>query len=189
MKMARFTISVDRFHPSILAGKYLFPFLGFLAFTAVLGCGPAENGATPTPSADRSSGEARSPRTERGPSPAPSDTGGGWRADGVAPVPHVSDTEARLESLREEIEGGANPDTAEILYSALSDPDPKVRGEVSEWLRLIVEQDEASREKIERLQTREPNRDVWRRTADLLTPRGEPVEELPPPEAEEDESG
>jgi hypothetical protein len=101
----------------------------------------------------------------------------GRRAGTTGSDSNASHPEARLEGLRDQIDGGADPATVEILYASLSDPEPKVREAAAEWLRLLVEQDTEAREKVEALQSREPSREVWHRTAALLVPREEPVEE------------
>lgn len=101
----------------------------------------------------------------------------GRRADTSGPDAAPSIPGSRLDTLREQIDGGANPESVEILYAALSDPEPEVREAVSEWLRLFVEQDSEARERVKLLRSREPSREVWFRTEAILTPHEEPAEE------------
>lgn len=164
------------------------PFVGFVAMVfALWGCGPEVS----TPSAkavERPSTEAR-PHEKLDGSAAAAFFRGKTPAD-VAAGPKAPPTPAsRLKELGEQLQGGANPATVEILYEALNDPDPVVRHEVENWLRLLVEQDEEARKKLETLQGREYNRDTWQRAGDLLAPREVPVEITPPTEETSEENG
>lgn len=154
--------------------RQLLPFIGFLAVVSVLG-GCGENLSAPNRiTADRPSGEAVGRESTN--VPAASEVFRGTTSNAAQSKQMVSYKEARLEELREQIEGGANPATAEILYAALSDREPEVRDDAAKWLHLLVEQDEEAREKVEQLQSKEYSRDVWQRADDLLAPSEEPME-------------
>lgn len=171
-------VLLERFFPGLL-------FVTSLTFASLLGgCGPEMSNPSAM-TADRSA-KAVGPREEesRG-SPTASEIFRGRKAgaNGSAGIP--TGPESRLEALREQIDGGADPATVEILYASLSDPEPKVREAVAEWLRLFVEQDTEARAKVEALQRREPSREVWHQTAELLAPREEQVEDPALPEETE----
>lgn len=143
------------------------------------GCGP-EMSNSPAMPADRNSKAVGS--LEALAPPTASEIFRGRRAGAIGSDSNASHPEARLEMLRDQIDGGADPATVEILYASLSDPEPKVREAAAEWLRSLVEQDPEAREKVELLQSREPRREVWHRTVELLTPREKAAENEALPE-------
>lgn len=171
-------VLLERFSPGLL-------FVTSLTLASLLGgCGPEMS--NPSAMTTDRSAKAVGPREEeRRGSPSASEIFRGRKAgaNGSAGIP--TSPESRLEALREQIDGGAEPATAEILYASLSDPEPKVRDAAAEWLRSLVEQDPEAREKVELLQSREPSREVWHRTAELLTPREEAAESEALPEETE----
>lgn len=172
----------------VALSKMLSPRLFLLAISLTVvsilgGCGP-EMSNSPAVTADRN-GKTVAPREEeKMGSPSAAEIFRGRKAGANGSYSNPFHPESRLEGLREQIDGGADPATAEILYASLSDPEPEVREAAAEWLRILVEQDPEAREKIESLQSREPSREVWYLTEDLLSPREAPEENAFFPEEE-----
>lgn len=168
----------NRFSPRFLLITY------FTIGSLLGGCGPEMSNSS-TMTADRNSETVVSREEERRRPPTASEIFRGRKVGTNESAADSSGPESRLEALREQIDGGAEPATAEILYASLSDPEPKVRDAAAEWLRSLVEQDPEAREKVKLLQSREPSREVWHRTAELLTPREEAAESEALPEETE----
>lgn len=166
---------------SVALSKMFSPRLFLLAISLTVvsilgGCGP-EMSNSPAVTADRN-GKTVAPREEeKMGSPTAAEIFRGRKAGANGSYSNPFHPESRLEALREQIDGGADPATAEILYASLSDPEPEVREAAAEWLRILVEQDPEAREKIESLQSREPSREVWFRTETILTSHEGPAEE------------
>jgi len=147
------------------------------------GCGP-EMSNSPAVTADRDGKTVGSREEEKRGSPTAAEIFRGRKAGANGSYSNPFHPESRLEALREQIDGGADPATAEMLYASLSDPEPEVRQAAAEWLSILVEQDPEAREKIETLQSRESSREVWYLTEDLLAPREAPEENAFSPEEE-----
>lgn len=173
---------------SVALSKMFSPRLFLLAISLTVvsilgGCGP-EMSNSPAVTADRD-GKMVAPREEeKMGSFTAAEIFRGRKADANGSYSNPFHPESRLEALREQIDGGADPATAEILYASLSDPEPEVRQAAAEWLRILVEQDPEAREKVETLQSGESSREVWYLTEDLLAPRETPEENAFFPEEE-----
>lgn len=160
----------------------------FFIFSAVAlilaGCGSGTQ-FSPATSTDRISREVGS--NEKPGAPTVGEIFRGARADENGSSAKASSAEARLEAFRDQIGEGTDPKaTAQILYEALNDPEPKIQEEAAKWLRLLAEQDEEAREKIKKLQGKEHRQEVWHKAADALAPREIPEETVPPEQTGEE---
>lgn len=160
----------------------------FFIFSAVAlilaGCGSGTQ-VSPATSADRSSREVRP--NEKPSAPTVGEIFRGARSDANGSSAKAPSAEARLEAFRDQIGEETDPKaTAQILYEALSDPEPKIQEEAAKWLRLLAEQDEEARGKIKDLQGKEHRQDVWHRAADALAPREIPEETVLPEQTDEE---
>lgn len=89
------------------------------------------------------------------------------------PEADPDDPKVRLEVINRTVQEGA-PETLEVLYEALADPDPEIQEEVAEWLEVLVAYDPAVRPRLEALQEKESNAHRWQRLTEVLA---EPVPE------------
>lgn len=160
----------------IFSLRLFLPAISLMVVSILGGCGPEMSNSPPV-TTDRDSKTVAPREEEKMGSPTAAEIFRGRKAGADGSYSNPFHPESRLEALREEIDGGADPATTEILYASLSDPEPGVRAAAAEWLRILVEQDPEAREKIETLRSREPSREVWFRTEAILTPHEEPAEE------------
>lgn len=134
--------------------------LPFLLGIWMAGCG-AEGPAPPT--AGRAVVKEVDRKGERrGPIPT-----AGALFKGVQADPQADDPKVRLEGINRTVQEGA-PETLEVLYEALADPDPEIQKEAVEWLEVLVEYDPAVRPQLEAFQEKESNAQRWHRLADVL---------------------
>lgn len=135
------------------------PLLPFLLAVWMVGCG-AEGPAPPA--AGRAVIREIDRKGERqGSMPGPS------AFFKTGPKDEPDDPKVRLEEINRTVQEG-NPETLEVLYGALADPDPEIQKEVAEWLEVLVEYDPEVRPRLEALQKKESNAIRWHRLAGVL---------------------
>lgn len=136
--------------------------LPFLLAVLTAGCG-AEGPAPPTAGrAVVKEVDRKGERRERLPT-----AGAFFKGVQADPQADADDPKVRLKGINRTVQEG-EPETLEVLYEALADPDPEIQKEAVEWLEVLVEYDPAVRPQLEALQEKERNAHRWQRLADVL---------------------